>query len=88
MNLEQEFEIRKSLHFLRTVQLYLTIKYYNEEKRKGIILDEEIQDTIAERVVNDLMSITINGELNRAYIQADKFLYSNNLDVDEFSRVS
>lgn len=88
MDLEKEFEIRKSLHFLKIVQLYLTIKYYNEEKEKETTLNEEIQNTLAERVVNDLMSIVINGELDRMYIKADKFLHSNNLDVDEFITVS
>ena len=82
--IEKEFEIRKSIHMVNVVQLYLSHKYFNEAKGDAIVPPDIMQIAIAEQVVNDLERIMLKGDLKLAYDKADKYLISHNLDLDEF----
>jgi len=84
MTIEKEFENRKLLHLFNTVQLYLTLKYYNKAKKESIVPPQILCTAIAEQVVNDLESIVCAGKLASAYETANIYLMENNVDIDEF----
>lgn len=82
--IEQEFEVRKSIHMINAMQLYLSHKYYHEIVNEAIVPMEVLQVAIAEQVVNDIQAIVIAGDLSAEYKKADKYLISHNLDMDDF----
>lgn len=84
--LEKEFEARKAIHLFNTVQLFLTIQYFNQARQQESIVPTEIlQTAIAHQVVNDMESIICQDKLQDMYKLADDFLVRNNLDIDEFT---
>lgn len=84
MELEKEFEIRKSIHMINVVQLYLSHKYFEDAQQEAVVPPQILQMAIAEQVVNDIDGIVLSGKLPEEYTKADKYLINHHLDIDDF----